>query len=528
MLAVLVSIGLIILAGTRVARLTLSRVSGAIRLTDLHSSVTVARDTWGVPYLYSADEHDMAIAQGYVTAQDRLWQMLLRRQAARGQLTAWLGAQAARPDEILRRESFASQADVASSSLETATLASLRAYTAGVNACLQTCPQPLELELLKRQGKVSQIEPWTVADSVSLALMLKWAEEQQTSISLLQALTERLGQARAVELWPEDTPPDPLVPSADSAMRAVLRWTGLRLVQDGPRSSMTEPGLPVAWYVAVLHSERSAVSGATWPGLPGVIVDHINADWPTHVPEQQHILIQYLLALPPEGWLQSRVHGMLRQWNYDLSGQTRLGNASAAVYQVWLWYLARDTFQDELGTELFNRYWVAGLAPQALARLSTRLDHPWWDDVTTPKRESRDDTMRRAYAEALSYLGRHYGDLHTIWEWDTLHAAHFRHPLGETWPLAQLVDRTLNLGGDAPFDPGRVGNAYAAYMPVSIPAVQINENKFALAGGQSGNPFSPHYVDLLPLWQRGQTVPLQDATRPEDLKDVEGVLVLTP
>ncbi len=51
---------------------------------------------------------------------------------------------------------------------------------------------------------------------------------------------------------------------------------------------------------------------------------------------------------------------------------------------------------------------------------------------------------------------------------------------------------------------------------------------FALAGGQSGNPFSSHYADLLPAWARGADAPLQDAVRPQDWHDVEGVLVLTP
>jgi penicillin amidase len=288
------------------------------------------------------------------------------------------------------------------------------------------------------------------------------------------------------------------------------------------------PGLPAAWYVAALRSERGAISGATWPGLPGVIVDQVITERPALAPAPQRVLLQHLLALPPAGWLQTRVHGMLRQWNYDFSSDKRLDNASAATYAVWVWHLARDAFQDELGAELFNHYWVTGFAPAALARLSAKPDDTWWDDVTTPQVEKRDDTMRRAFAEALEYLGRHYGDLHTIWEWDTLHAAQFRHSLGEVWPLAWLVNRTVKLGGDALFDPGQAGNSPTAYVPVLIPAVQINADQFALAGGQSGNPFSPHYADLLPLWQRGQTVPLQDAARPEDLKDVEGVLVLTP
>jgi penicillin amidase len=249
--------------------------------------------------------------------------------------------------------------------------------------------------------------------------------------------------------------------------------------------------------------------------------------------KEASVLIGHLLELPPEGWLQVRVHGMLRQWDYDLSGKTRLGNASAAVYEVWVWYLARDTFQAELGPDLYARYWATGLAPQALARLAEKPDDPWWDDVTTPQRETRDDILRRAYAEALEYIGRHYGDLHTIWEWDAMHVARLRHPVGDVWPLSWLLDRTVNLGGDAPFDPAQPDDPLNAYAPVLIPSLRINRHgdgglRIALAGGQSGNPFSPHYADLLTLWARDEFVPLQDATRPQDLKEVEGVLVLTP
>ena len=527
MLVVLASAGLIALAGAAVARRTLAPASGEIRLAGLHAPVTVARDRVGVPHLYAGDEHDLFMAQGYVTAEDRLWQMLVRRQAARGQLTDWFGGQAAPADAALRQQGFVTQTGFLLSSLEGETPASLEAYAAGVEACRQTCPQPVEVELLRWQGKLSQVEPWTSADSLALALMLQWIQEQPAGAGLPQKLSERLGQERAAELAPEGASPDPLAPPADPAVRAMMQWTGLALVQDDPPRAASAPGLPVAWYMAALHSERSALAGATWPGLPGVILDQATAERPAPVPESQRVLLQQLLALPPAGWLQTRVQGMLRQWSFDLSSDTSLDNASAAVYQVWVWHLARDTFQDELGAELFNHYWVTGMAPPALARLIARPDDAWWDDVTTPQVERRDDVMRRAFAEALDYLGRHYGDLHTIWEWDTLHGAQFRHSLGQRWPLTWLANRAHRLGGDALFDPGSAGRSSAAYAPVLIPAVQIQAGRFALAGGQSGNPFSPHYADLLPLWQRGQTVLFQDAARPEDL-DTEGVLVLTP
>jgi len=99
-----------------------------------------------------------------------------------------------------------------------------------------------------------------------------------------------------------------------------------------------------------------------------------------------------------------------------------------------------------------------------------------------------------------------------------------RHPLGDMgW-----LNRTVKLDGDAPFDPGEPDDSLNAYAPVLIPSLRIDDQGFALAGGQSGHMFSPHYADLASLWARGQSVALQDMARSQDLKDVEGVLVLTP
>jgi len=523
--------GLIALATS--ARHTLPQISGTVHVSGLHSPVTVVRDRWGVPHIYAGDEHDLFVAQGYVTAQDRLWQMLLRRQGARGRLSEWLGTRAALADGILSRQDFPTQAAAALPSFDEESRTTLEAYALGVNACVAMCPDPPELALLKLQGKVTQVPPWAATDSLALSQMMQWAQAQSSAIELRSALVSRLRPERASDLWPEGIKlAGPALP-ADPAVRQVLQLTGIPLMVGNVAASA--PGLPSAWYMATLRSERITIAGATWPGLPGAVVDQktlIPGPSPRQREERALPLVKYLLALPPQGWLQFRVHGMLRQWDYDLSGRTRLGNASAAVYEAWLWHLARDTFQDELGPDLFARYWATGFASAALARLADRPGDAWWDDLTTSQHETRDDLMRRAYAEALDHLGRHYGDLHTIWEWDTMHAAMFRHRLGEAWPVWWL-DREVKLGGDAWFDPARPDDPLRPYAPVLVPSLQMWRDAegqvwFVLAGGESGYPLSPHYADLLSPWARGVDVPLQDVARPQDLRDVEGVLVLTP
>ena len=193
------------MAGVAYARRTLPQISGTIRVPGLHSQVTVARDRWGVPHIYAADEHDLYVAQGYVTAQDRLWQMLLRRQAARGQLSDWLGARAAPADDVLSRQDFPAQATASLALLDAETRAMLEAYTLGVNACLEACPEPPELTLLKLQGKATQVPAWTTTDSLAVAGMLQWAQTQQSSVGLREELVSRVGSARASDLWPEGT-----------------------------------------------------------------------------------------------------------------------------------------------------------------------------------------------------------------------------------------------------------------------------------------------------------------------------------
>ena len=65
----------------------LPKLDGSIVVPGLQSEVKVDRDAWGIPHIQASSPEDLAEAQGYVTAQDRLWQMDLLRRAARGQLS---------------------------------------------------------------------------------------------------------------------------------------------------------------------------------------------------------------------------------------------------------------------------------------------------------------------------------------------------------------------------------------------------------------------------------------------------------
>lgn len=128
-------------------------------LAGLESAVTVFRDDFGIPHIRARSDHDAFFAQGYVHAQDRLWQMDATRLRMAGRWSEMAGAAGVAADTLARRlgATAASQRDLAA--LGAPARAMLDAYAAGVNAFLaQGHPLPPEYRLLGTQPE--RWEPW--------------------------------------------------------------------------------------------------------------------------------------------------------------------------------------------------------------------------------------------------------------------------------------------------------------------------------------------------------------------------------
>src|SRR5919202_6426791 len=113
-------------------------VTSTLHLPGLHRPVTICRYRWGIPHIRAEGEHDTFFAQGFVTAQDRLWQMDYDRQRALGRWAEWAGPAALPEDRLMRtfRLECAARADLSVSG--PAAQAMLVSYTAGVNAFITT------------------------------------------------------------------------------------------------------------------------------------------------------------------------------------------------------------------------------------------------------------------------------------------------------------------------------------------------------------------------------------------------------
>jgi len=152
-----------------VAIAALPTLDGDVRLTGLSAPVTVRRDDHGVPHIEAATEDDLFVAQGYVTAQDRLWQMDSFRRNANGELAEILGFTLVKHDRAQRVLQFRNTARRVYANLSAEDRARFEAYARGVNLYIAQHGDslPPEFKLLHYRP-----QSWTGEDSVVIGLMM--------------------------------------------------------------------------------------------------------------------------------------------------------------------------------------------------------------------------------------------------------------------------------------------------------------------------------------------------------------------
>ena len=184
----------------------LPQLDGSISLPGLQKEVTLERDNWGVPHIRAASLADAVEAQGYVMAQDRLWQLDLMRRASRGQLSEIVGPLALKSDRQYRTFGFSRAAERDFAAMDMDSRALMEAYARGVNRFIEQHQNslPLEFSLLKYKP-----QPWQPTDSLVIAgymyqtLTNTWERELDRS-----KVEERVGGDRSKDLFSPDSPMD--------------------------------------------------------------------------------------------------------------------------------------------------------------------------------------------------------------------------------------------------------------------------------------------------------------------------------
>ena len=187
----------------------LPQLAGSIALPGLEREVTVDRDGWSVPHIRAASVEDVAEAQGYVMAQDRLWQMDLLRRVARGQLSEILGTRTLAIDKDFRTLGLGRAADREAATLGQEPRQILEAYARGVNQFIEQHRGnlPLEFSLLRYKP-----QPWKPADTLAISgyMYRTLADTRERELNRAK-VTRRAGPDRAKDLFFQDSTMDHFV-----------------------------------------------------------------------------------------------------------------------------------------------------------------------------------------------------------------------------------------------------------------------------------------------------------------------------
>ncbi|HEX8370325.1 MAG TPA: penicillin acylase family protein [Pyrinomonadaceae bacterium] len=291
----------------------------ALTAAGLKESVTVRRDERGIPYIEATGDADLYFAQGFVTAQDRLWQMDVFRRVARGELAEIFGRQILEEDKRWRRFGFAKIVEDGLPSLSPELRAALESYSRGVNAYIAT----LDDKTLPVEFRILQYKPreWRTTDSMIIGKILADALSSTWQTDLLRGTLQNLPKEKLADLTNNVTPYDVVlfgkdaeVQSPRSKVQSQLRITNYELriadketeirrsslerigfyaeelaasnnwvisgkrTLDGKPILANDPHLlssaPNIWYLSHLAAPNVRVSGVTFPGVPGIVLGH--------------------------------------------------------------------------------------------------------------------------------------------------------------------------------------------------------------------------------------------------------------
>ena len=226
---------------------------------------------------------------------------------------------------------------------------------------------------------------------------------------------------------------------------------------------------------------------------------------------------------------------MVRAWDLYVEPD----RAGASVYEVWYWFLIQNTLRDDLGDELMDEYLgFSNTHVPMMIEMMADAESPWFDDSTTPARETRDEVVSQSLTDALAWLEEHYGQDPGGWQWGRLHTKTFVHqPLGQsgiglledlfnsdTFP-ARGDNFTVNAAGfgySAPFAMGGgVSQRYVADLS------NWDNSRSIHTTGQSGQLFHKHREDFISMWQNVEYHPMlfgREAVQTE----AEATLMMTP
>ncbi|MEY2894867.1 MAG: hypothetical protein RIS42_586, partial [Bacteroidota bacterium] len=276
-----------------------------LKIPGLLKPVKIVYDEMAIPHIFAENDHDLFLAQGYVTAKDRLWQMEFQTHFAGGRISEIVGEKGLASDQFQRRMGSVYGAEQSFEGMkeDPQSKVALEAYSDGINAYIASLSErelPLEYKLLNYKP-----EPWTPIKSALFLKNMSFVLASGTDDLKMTNILRQYGREVAEDLFPnypfEESPiiptgspvdfkpvpipaapkdfiglgsamqtpeKDPNIGSNNWAVSGNKTVSGMPILANDPHLTLS---LPSIWYQVQLVAPGVNVYGSTMPGTPNVI-----------------------------------------------------------------------------------------------------------------------------------------------------------------------------------------------------------------------------------------------------------------
>ncbi|WP_397469481.1 penicillin acylase family protein [Psychrobacillus sp.] len=383
-------------------------IKGELTLDALDAEVKVVRDEDGVPHIQAESDADLYRAQGFVQAQDRLFQMDLARRQASGRLAEVVGEAAIRTDKFFLTFSLRDAAEKSYEGYNDEAKQVLKWYTEGVNEFIRFAKEDNKLSY---EFKLLGYEPeeWTEIDSLTIGKYMAYdLGGNWSSLAINHWALNEFSEDKAKELfikYPEESRsiieanknnevnvagyfdasvlPNEFNGSNNWVLSGDKTESGMPLLADDPHLGLSTPSI---WYQMHLQSPEQNVSGVIFAGIPGIILGHNDeVAWGvTNVgPDVQDL---YIETPNPEDRTQFSYEGKWEQAEVRNSPIKVKGQEDVPFEVVVTRHgpiISDVLFKEEKPSALFSMQWTAlepTLELQAILKMNKSKN---WDDFET-------------------------------------------------------------------------------------------------------------------------------------------------
>ena len=197
------------------------------------------------------------------------------------------------------------------------------------------------------------------------------------------------------------------------------------------------------------------------------------------------------------------------------SGSNKLNDLGPTIYNKWLYFYLKNTFQDEMGEVGFNQFLKTHVMKQSIAFQVKNAASFWWDNINTKsKKETQLDILTKSFQEAISSLNTQLGSDVKTWTWNRVHKVEYKHPLGSLAifrPFFNIgkfeIEGSNEVINNTMFD-------YTDNIELNVKAgpstrrivdfSDVENSLSILPTGQSGNIMSKHYSDQTEMYLQGK------------------------